>query len=67
MKSETALMETPRCPTHNCSMHFRPARTQEQGFCGAWYDCDTSGCACSVLVPSAALLIQLAAQRKMED
>ena len=47
-----ALMDIPRCPTHGCSMHYRPARTNEQQFCGTWYDCDIPGCGCSVLLPS---------------
>lgn len=60
---ETALMELPRCPTHNTPMHYRPPRSREQAFCGTWYDCDTPGCSCSVLLLSQELQAQLATQR----
>lgn len=46
------LMKTPICPKCGIPMQFRQARTNEQSFCGAWYDCWNDGCACSVLIPS---------------
>ena len=60
----TELMGLPRCPTHNTPMHYRVPRTLEQRFCGTWYDCDTPGCACSVLLPSKELQAQLSAQQQ---
>lgn len=63
MNDATALMTLPRCPTHGCSMHYRAPRTNEQHFCGTWYDCDTPGCGCSVLLPSPELRAQLEAMR----
>lgn len=53
--------ETPKCPTH-AAMVARPMTLQsvEQKFCGEWFDCPA--CHNSVLVPSPALLAQLASQ-----
>ena len=61
---DTALIELPRCPTHNTPMRYRPPRSREQAFCGSWYDCEISGCACSVLLSSQELQAHLATQRK---
>lgn len=35
-------------------MEQRPLafQTQEQKWCGAWFDCMHPGCSCSVLIPS---------------
>lgn len=51
----------PKCPTH-AAMVSRPTAPQsaEQKFCGEWFDCPA--CHNSVLVPSPALLAQLASQ-----
>lgn len=54
-------MELPRCPTHSqFQMALRPAahQTQEQRFCGVWYDC--RACSQSVLFKSAELEEHLA-------
>lgn len=64
MPRSAALMELPKCPVHGSSMHYRPARSYEQRFCGAWYDCDTPGCHCSVLIPSVELSASLETQRE---
>lgn len=61
---DNALMELPRCPTHKTPMHLRARFSHEQLFCGTWYDCDNSGCACSVLLPSRELQDALASMTK---
>ncbi|MPM41901.1 hypothetical protein SDC9_88561 [bioreactor metagenome] len=48
----TQLMAAPRCPVHDTPMVFHPAKTPVQEYCGAWYYCHESGCACSTLIPS---------------
>ena len=50
------LMELPKCPTHGTGMIFRPAKTPEQAFCGAWYECAEPGCYCTVLIPTKELI-----------
>ena len=64
--SSTSLMELPKCPTHGSPMHYRVPRTNEQRFCGTWYDCDTPGCKCSTLLPSAELRDFLAKMQRKE-
>lgn len=49
-------MELPKCPTHGGGMIFRPAKTPEQAFCGAWYECAEPGCYCTVLIPTKELI-----------
>ncbi len=49
------LMELPRCPVHGCQLIHRPGGTQEQRYCGTWYDCPVGGCYYSVLFPSVEL------------
>jgi len=49
------LMMLPICShKEHGQMALRPLKhqTQEQLFCGAWYDCLHPGCICSVLFPS---------------
>lgn len=49
------LMLLPKCPNpEHGEMMLRPAKhqTQEQRYCGTWYDCPEPGCSCSVLIPS---------------
>lgn len=58
-------MET--CPRHHKRLVARPVpgQTQEQRFCGTWYDCPIPGCQQkSVLIPSKALLAQLKSMKK---
>ena len=59
---ENALMERPKCPTHNVYMELRIGQSQEQRFCGTWYDCPAYKCACSILLPSPELQSQLEMQ-----
>ena len=61
-----ALMILPKCPTHGTTMIFREARTQEQRFCGAWYECAEPGCKCASLIPSKELEALLSHQRRAE-
>ncbi|MFJ1757593.1 hypothetical protein [Kitasatospora sp. NPDC088134] len=51
----------PRCRRHG-RMRLRPPGTREQEFCGVWYRCAAPECAATVLVASAGLRAQLAAQ-----
>ena len=61
-----ALIVLPKCPTHGGPMAFRLAQTQEQRFCGAWYECTESGCRCASLIPSIELMVFLSRQRRAE-
>lgn len=66
------LMTLPKCHKCGCTMMMRSAtnQTQEQQYCGTWYDCPSPGCACSVLMPSAELLAfyaEAAVERKEEN
>lgn len=52
---ENKLMELPSCPnSEHGEMIARKilGQTQEQRYCGAWYDCKEPGCANSVLIPA---------------
>ncbi|MFY1595555.1 hypothetical protein [Micromonospora sp. WMMD737] len=59
----TDLATLPTCNTHG-QMTLRPADRQsaEQRWCGTWYDCAAHRCLTSVLLPSPALMAQLAEQ-----
>lgn len=46
------LMNLPKCPVHKTSMAIRKPTTKEQEYCGAWYDCQESGCNCTTLIMS---------------
>lgn len=49
------LMPLPRCKiSGHGEMQLRPVekQTDEQKYCGVWYDCVYPGCRCSTLIPS---------------
>lgn len=60
------MTATPACEKHG-PMATRPPATKEQAFCGTWYACGHVEygrvCRATALLPSPALLRQLAAQR----
>ena len=47
----------------HCSRCDYPAKTQEQQYCGAWYECSEGGCHCSALIPSKELTAFLNSQK----
>ena len=61
-----AIMILPKCQTHGITMIFREARTQEQRFCGAWYECAEPGCKCASLITSKELGALLSRLRRAE-
>ena len=44
------LMCLPKCITHNIQMLLRTETSDEQNFCGVWYQCPE--CRYTVLLPS---------------
>lgn len=44
------IMSLPKCSTHGEQMILRERVTEDQNFCGTWYDCPK--CENSVLFPS---------------
>ena len=62
-----ALEEVPRCKDHGPMVVVPGGGTSELGrWCGVWYQCAHTPYRCNntVLIPSAALLAQLAGQRE---
>lgn len=51
----------PQCAQHG-PMELRPGHTAEQSWCGAWYACTAPRCQTAGLIPSMALMAQLASQ-----
>jgi hypothetical protein len=63
----TALNQVPHCKDHGPMVVIPTSSTSELGrWCGVWYQCAHTLYRCNntVLIPSAALLAQLAGQRE---
>jgi hypothetical protein len=59
----SGLMVLPQCGQEgHGQMEIRTLgrQSKEQQWCGTWYDCKTSGCSCSALLPSRELTTFLA-------
>lgn len=59
-----SLMTLPLCPRCGVQMEYRPPKSQNEAYCGVWYDCHNGKCSCSTLLPSVELKADWAAMQE---